>query len=63
MHDLSELLYKVQAGMINEETFATEDDLVPDFGQLDNSMDGNDDNEVAGGFKTQFHNNFTITEI
>ena len=49
--------------MINEETFATEDDLVPDFGQLDNSMDGNDDNEVAGGFKTQFHNNFTITEI
>jgi len=61
VHELSELLFKVQAGRINEHLDATE------FGRrgadVEGFTNGDYQEEEEGGVNNHFHNSFTITEV
>lgn len=62
MHELSELLFKVQAGRVSNEHFDA-----GEFGMSGAEVEdfGNDNyqEEEEGGVNNHFQNNFTITEV
>eukprot|EP00354_Favella_ehrenbergii_P007467 CAMPEP_0170466514 /NCGR_PEP_ID=MMETSP0123-20130129/10445_1 /TAXON_ID=182087 /ORGANISM="Favella ehrenbergii, Strain Fehren 1" /LENGTH=84 /DNA_ID=CAMNT_0010732661 /DNA_START=802 /DNA_END=1056 /DNA_ORIENTATION=- len=65
VHELSEMLFKVQAGKVDED-FAGAllmESEASGYGAASYDAFGGDEDGEVGGISTQFQNSFTITEI